>query len=101
MFAARKAEGRAMFAYRCSRFFVLACAALGSLAALAAVPANDGKDDLSPLADSEWNRAHAAHLLERAGFGGTPQQIQALAAMGVTGAVRHLVLLPERRQQPS
>ncbi|MBK8960593.1 MAG: DUF1800 domain-containing protein [Proteobacteria bacterium] len=80
-----------MFAYRCSRFFVLVFAALGSLAALAAPPASDGKDDLSPIADSEWNRAHAAHLLERAGFGGTPAEIDRLARMTPRQAVRHLV----------
>lgn len=51
----------------------------------------DWQDDLRPLPQTSWNYDTAAHLLERAGFGGTPQQIQALAAMGVTGAVRHLV----------
>lgn len=51
----------------------------------------DWQDDLRPLPQTSWNYDTAAHLLERAGFGGTPQQIQALEAMGITGAVRHLV----------
>lgn len=38
-----------------------------------------------------WNRDRAAHLLRRAGFGGTPQQIDQLAAMPIVDAVSHLV----------
>lgn len=48
-------------------------------------------DDLSPISAQEWNYEAAAHLLERAGFGGTPEQIAALAAMTPTAAVRSLV----------
>ncbi len=51
----------------------------------------DWQDDLRPLPQSSWNYDTAAHLLERAGFGGTPQQIQALADRGLAEAVRHLV----------
>lgn len=47
--------------------------------------------DLGPIAAADWNRDRAAHLLERAGFGGTPQEIQALAAMSAQDAVRRLV----------
>ena len=46
---------------------------------------------LDPIADQDWDRAAAAHLLERAGFGGTPQDIDRLAALGLRGAVRYLV----------
>ena len=35
--------------------------------------------DLSPLAADQWNADRAAHLLERAGFGGTPEEIARLA----------------------
>lgn len=52
---------------------------------------NAWQDDLSPLAATEWNYERAAHLLERAGFGGTPEQIEALAAMSPTAAVNSLV----------
>lgn len=46
---------------------------------------------LQPLPASRWNRDTARHLLERAGFGGTPGEIQALAAMTPVQAVRHMV----------
>ena len=48
-------------------------------------------DDLTPLSPSEWNADRAAHLLERAGFGGTPEEIARLAQMPPAEAVRHLV----------
>jgi len=48
-------------------------------------------DDLSPIASSAWNVGHAAHLLERAGFGGTPEEIARLAAMTPAQAVKSLV----------
>ena len=38
-----------------------------------------------------WNYDRVAHLLERAGFGGTPDQIDILAAMSPAEAVRRLV----------
>lgn len=77
-----------MVAHRYWKFFALLVAVLGGLPAFAA---GDGKDDLSPIADSEWDRAHAAHLLERAGFGGTPAEIDKLAHMTPRQAVRYLV----------
>lgn len=46
---------------------------------------------LKPLADSRWGHPAAAHLLNRAGFGGTPPEIESLAAMGLEQAVSHLV----------
>ena len=36
------------------------------------------QNDLTPIGASDWNYDLAAHLLERAGFGGTPEEIQAL-----------------------
>src|SRR5580704_6725848 len=51
--------------------------------------------DLSPISASDWNYDRAAHLLERAGFGGTPEEIQALAAMTPQEAVRRLVRYQE------
>ncbi|MBT8145317.1 MAG: DUF1800 domain-containing protein [Gammaproteobacteria bacterium] len=53
--------------------------------------ADSWKGDLTPIANSSWNYEHAAHLLERAGFGGTPEQVQALATMSILDAVRKLV----------
>jgi len=53
------------------------------------------QDDLTPLRPVEWNYDRAAHLLERAGFGGTPEEIEKLAAMTPEQAVRHLVRYQE------
>jgi uncharacterized protein (DUF1800 family) len=49
------------------------------------------QDSLEPLPASSWNRDRAAHLLERAGFGGTPDDIARLAAMSPKQAVRSLI----------
>jgi uncharacterized protein (DUF1800 family) len=46
---------------------------------------------LTPLPDSKWNDATAAHLLNRAGFGGTPDEIERTRQKGLAGAVRDLV----------
>ena len=34
-------------------------------------------DNLEPIGPGDWNYDFAAHLLERAGFGGTPKEIEA------------------------
>lgn len=47
--------------------------------------------DLSPIGAADWNREKARHLLERAGFGGTPEDVDALAALSPQAAVRRLV----------
>ena len=47
--------------------------------------------DLTPISAQDWNRDKAAHLLERAGFGGTPVDIGRLAAMTPEEAVASLV----------
>ena len=49
------------------------------------------ENDLSPIPSTNWSYESAAHLLERAGFGGTPEQIQSLAELGPAEAVRRLV----------
>ena len=49
------------------------------------------QDDLTPIADSDWSRARAAHLLERAGFGSTPDEIDRFARLTPRQAVRQLV----------
>lgn len=46
---------------------------------------------LQPLAASKFGFEQAAHLLNRAGFGGTRQQIEALQRMGLNRAVDYLV----------
>jgi uncharacterized protein (DUF1800 family) len=47
--------------------------------------------DLAPISPGDWSYDRAAHLLERAGFGGTPEEIAALAAMTPEAAVAWLV----------
>ena len=49
------------------------------------------KDDLKPIGPADWNYDFAAHLLERAGFGGTPEEIEALAKMTPARAVARVV----------
>jgi uncharacterized protein (DUF1800 family) len=46
---------------------------------------------LKSLAVSKWNYATAAHLYSRAGFGGTPEEIEKLAAMSPSEAVAYFV----------
>jgi Protein of unknown function (DUF1800) len=61
------------------------------------------QDDLAPLPKSEWNADRAAHLLAHAGFGGTPEEIETLAELGLERAVASLVHyegLPNPRMQP-
>lgn len=46
---------------------------------------------LKPMPVSSFGYEQARHLLNRAGFGGTPRQIATLQAMGLDRAVDHLV----------
>lgn len=87
---------------------VVAVLALASLGASAANPAGSGAaavapppvaaaaptdwtGDLTAIAPTDWNYDRAAHLLERAGFGGTPEEIDRLARMTPAEAVDFLV----------
>src|SRR5215471_5821419 len=49
------------------------------------------QNDLTPIGAADWNYDLAAHLLERAGFGGTPEEIESLARLAPAEAVRQLV----------
>ncbi|PZR75805.1 MAG: DUF1800 domain-containing protein, partial [Chthoniobacterales bacterium] len=46
---------------------------------------------LSQLPQPRWDEGAAGHLLSRAGFGGTPEEIAAVHAKGLERAVRELV----------
>src|ERR1700733_11672953 len=46
---------------------------------------------LEPLPSSQWNTATAAHLMNRAGFGGSPEDIENLRLMGLSRAVSWFV----------
>lgn len=77
----------------CAATLLIACSM--ATPALAWAPASEG--GLSPLADKNWDYAQARHLLARAGFGGTPEEIAKLQALGLRGAVDFLV---DFQQQP-
>ena len=85
--------GKAFLAILGACAYLLCGAQTAALAAEAAASASapEWKDDLAPIAKSDWNYERAAHLLERAGFGGTPAEIEHLAALSPTDAVRELV----------
>ena len=48
-------------------------------------------NDLTPITVADWDYDKAAHLIERAGFGATPAEIERLAAMTPDAAVDELV----------
>jgi hypothetical protein len=69
---------------------------LGALLAAAIASAQTAgptawQNDLTPIGATDWNHDFAAHLLERAGFGGTPAEIDALAKMTPAQAVARMV----------
>src|SRR5579862_1828127 len=70
----------------CGAFWVAAACALAQTAGPAA-----WQNDLTPISAANWNYDFAAHLLERAGFGGTPEEINALAKMTPAQAVARMV----------
>ncbi len=51
---------------------------------------------LAALPAADWNADCAAHLLRRAGFGGRPEEVQALAVMPFEQAVAQVVDFPAR-----
>ncbi len=53
---------------------------------------SDWEADLSPIGASDWNYDRARHLLDRAGFGGTPEQIGELAKLDPAAAVDRLLV---------
>ena len=85
----------------CSLFFFVAVYAQALQAAKNAEDSENGQaggagpqewsGDLTPISATEWSRARAAHLLERAGLGGTPHEIDRLAAVTPEQAVEWLV----------
>lgn len=66
-------------------WLVVGAAASAFLAVPATAPA------AAPRQANDWSRDDATHLLRRAGFGGTPQQIDRLHALGKSAAVEHLL----------
>jgi uncharacterized protein (DUF1800 family) len=54
---------------------------------------------MTPLKPQEWNWSKAAHLLNRAGFGGSPEQIDALTQAGLDRAVTRMLSAPDDSAQ--
>ena len=69
---------------------LITLASVGQVAAQSSITGS-WENDLSPIPKTEWNYDRAAHLLERAGFGGTPESIQDLASLSPRDAVESLV----------
>ena len=79
---------RTVFIALLSSFCAFTVAASASMAPPAA---DEWAGDLSPISASDWSYERAAHLIERAGFGATPEEITRLAAMTPERAVNGLV----------
>jgi uncharacterized protein (DUF1800 family) len=69
----------------------LALAPLALFASLVLIASPAAGQDSGP----EWNRRAAEHLLNRAGFGATPAEIDAAVARGLDATVDGLFLAPE------
>jgi uncharacterized protein (DUF1800 family) len=54
---------------------------------------------LTPLQARQWDLNKAAHLLNRAGFGGTPDEIKAFCELGLDGAVNKVLDSPDDSAQ--
>lgn len=50
-----------------------------------------GALDLDPIARDDWSAEYAAHLSSRAGFGATREEVQGLAKLNPTAAVRRYI----------
>ena len=66
--------------------------AVGAAAVVAAGAGPSGwVNDLTPITAADWDYDKAAHLIERAGFGAAPDEIERLAAMTPERAVDSLI----------
>jgi uncharacterized protein DUF1800 len=72
-------------------FLALFCVLTVAASARVAPAADTWAGDLAPISAADWNYARAAHLIERAGFGATPEEITRLAAKTPEQAVNSLV----------
>lgn len=72
-------------------------------ASLPSGPSGAGHPDLDPwvaTASDPWDKRKAAHLLRRAGFGGSPEEVNALVALGADRAL-DLLLTPNNTPLPT
>lgn len=77
----------------------LALIGIGPLAAEAEPREQDAepKQAEAAAATIEWNRRNAEHLLNRAGFGATPEEVDAAVAAGLDATIQGLFLPPEEQ----
>jgi uncharacterized protein (DUF1800 family) len=68
-----------------------AASAIGVVVGQTGAGGDPWTNDLSPIAASDWTYDRAAHLIERAGFGATPDEIARLASMTPAQVVDRLV----------
>ena len=71
---------------------MLVCMSLSANAANTCAGGADWVGDLTPITAADWNAARAAHLIERAGFGETPNAIAELAKRDPAALVRELTV---------
>ncbi len=65
--------------------------ATGTAGAAPPQPSAPTINGLKPLAENAWDYGKAHHLLSRAGFGGSPEEVARLHALGLRGAVDFLL----------
>ena len=73
------------------RAYVLLSVMVAAFVCTPASANSDWLEDLTPIEGADWDAGLAAHLLERAGFGGTESEVVALARLSPRAAVRRLV----------
>jgi uncharacterized protein (DUF1800 family) len=71
--------------------FVLGCVAVAIVSARLTFADAEAPKATSAQAATDWSREDAAHLLRRATFGGTPEQIDALHVLGRDAAIEYLI----------
>ena len=80
-----------LMAFLATFSILLAAAPVSNAQSSPAAAPDAWRNDLSPISAKDWNAERAGHLLERAGFGGTPEEIARLAAMSPAEAVKSFV----------
>jgi hypothetical protein len=56
-----------------------------------AIETNDWKSNIDPISQEDWTISKASHLIGRAGFGGTPEEIEYIFKLGLIKAVEYIV----------
>ena len=84
---------------RIGRWLSLTLVCAVGIAAGAAETPPSWTDDLAPISPRDWTYERAAHLIERAGFGDTPDEIARLAATDPAAGGRSARRLRGDRQQ--